>query len=121
MLGTRLRIGKDELGLTLDLAALNVVADGLWTPSVDLAASGESSAENFLHGTLEILGHRLIAHRSCDLNDLVEGNRLGVLDVLLFLPVSRWLFERPNDQRRSGWDDGDGSLTILDGKLDGNS
>jgi hypothetical protein len=93
----RMRIFKDVLRLTLDLAALNVVADGLWTPSVDLAARGESSAENFLHGTLEVLGHGLVPHRSCDLNDLVERNRLGVLDILFLLPVSRWLLERPDD------------------------
>jgi hypothetical protein len=40
-----------------------------------------------------------------------------VLDILLLLSVSRWLLEGFNDERGCGWDNGDGSLTVLDGEL----
>lgn len=83
--------------LTFDLATLNVIADGLRTPAVDLAAGGESSAENLLYGALETLRHRLVAHLTCDLDDLVKWDGLGVLDVLLLLAVSWWLLQRLDD------------------------
>jgi hypothetical protein len=102
--------------LTLDLSALNVIADCLWTPSINLAACGKSSTQDLLDRALQVLRHRLEPHRPRDLDDLVERDGLGVLDVLLLLPVSRWLLESFDDQGRRRWDDGDSRLTVLDGE-----
>ncbi len=44
-----------------------------------------------------------------------------MLDVLLLLPVSRWLLEGSNDEGGCGGDDGHGSLSVLDRELDGNT
>lgn len=104
--------------LTLDLASLNVVRDVLGRAAINLAASGEGSAENLLDGTLEGLGHRLEPHGAGDLNDLVQRDGLGVLDVLLLLAVTRRLLEGLDDQGRGGGNDRDGGLTVLDGEAD---
>ena len=87
--------------------------------TVNGAANGLGSSENFEHGALELLSKTLGAHRPCDLNDLVEGDVAGMLDVLLLLPVTRGLLESANDEGRGGGDNGDSSLTVLDGELDG--
>ena len=102
----------------LDLARLDVVRDVLGAAAVDLAAGGESSTEDFLDGTLKVLGHRLEAHGAGDVDDLVEGNALGVLDVLLLLPVTRGLLKGLDDERRGRRNNRDSSLTVLDGQLD---
>jgi hypothetical protein len=102
----------------LNLARLDVVRDVLRAAAIDLAAGAESSAENLLDGTLQILGHGLEAHGAGDRDDLIEGNALGVLDVLLLLPVTRGLLEGLDDERRGRGDNGDLSLTVLDGQLD---
>lgn len=60
-------------------------------------------------------------HGAGDLNDLVKGNRLGVLDVLLLLTITGRLLEGLDDERRGGGNDGDGSLTVLDTELDGDT
>ena len=83
-----------------------------------MAASGESSSEDLQNGTLEVLGHGLVSHGLGDGDDLVEWDGLGVLDVLLLLAVSRWLLEGLDDERRGGWDNRDGGLTVLDGQAD---
>ena len=44
-----------------------------------------------------------------------------MLDVLLLLPVTGGLLKGTDDKGRGGWDNGDGSLTVLDRKLDGNT
>ena len=44
-----------------------------------------------------------------------------MLDVLLLLAVTRWLLKGLDDEGRGGWNNGDGSLTVLDGKTDGNA
>lgn len=86
-----------------------------------MATNTECGAEDLLHNTLEGLGEALEAHGSCNLDDLVQGNRLAVLDVLLLLAVTRRLLEGTDDQRGGGGDDRDGSLTVLDGKLAGDA
>jgi len=70
-----------------------------------------------LRVTVKLLCQTLEAHCSCNLDDLVQSNRLAVLDVLLFLSVSWWFFEGSDDQGGRGRDDRDGSLTILDCEL----
>lgn len=44
-----------------------------------------------------------------------------MLDVLLLFTISRRFFESSDDEGRRGWDDGYGSLTVLDGELDGDA
>lgn len=105
----------------LDLAGADIVGYGLWRSAIDLAAGGESSAEDLQNGTLEILGHGLVSHGPGNGNDLVERDGLGVLDVLLLLAVSRWLLKGLDDERRGRWDDRDGGLTVLDGQANGDT
>ena len=107
--------------LTLNLAGLDVVGDALGGAAVNLATGGESSADNLKDGTLERLGHGLVAHGAADLDDLVERDGLGVLNVLLLFAVTRGLLEGLDDQGRGRGDDGDGGLTVLDGQADGDA
>jgi hypothetical protein len=101
----------------LDLAGLDVVRDVLGAAPVDLAAGGVCGSEDLLDGTFEVLGHGLEPHNLRNSNDLIERNALGVLDVLLLLAVTWRLLEGLDDEGRGGGDDGNGSLTILDGEL----
>jgi hypothetical protein len=102
----------------LNLARLDVVGDVLGAAAVNLATSAESSSEDLLNGTLQVLGHGLESHGAGNVDDLIEGNALGVLDVLLLLAVAGRLLEGLDDERRSGGNNGNGSLTVLDGQLD---
>lgn len=40
-----------------------------------------------------------------------------MLDIFFLLPITRGLLEGLDDQRGSGWDDGDSGLSVLDGEL----
>jgi hypothetical protein len=102
----------------LNLARLDVIGDRLWAAAIDLATSAEGSAENLLDGTLQVLGHRLEPHGAGDVDDFIERNALGVLDVLLLLSVSGRLLKSLDNERRCGGNDGYGGLTVLDGQLD---
>ena len=106
---------------TLDSAAGNIVLDSLGAAAIDLAADTVGGSQNFLHVTLEGLGEGLELHDTGDLDDLIEGYRLGVLDVLLLLAVSRGLLQGLNDQGGGGGNDGDSGLTVLDGELNGDT
>lgn len=102
----------------LNLAGLDVIADILWASAVNLTSDAESSSEDLLDGTLQLLGEGLETHGAGNLNDLIEGDGLAMLDVLLLLAVARWLLEGLDDEGRCGWNDGDGGLTVLDGESD---
>lgn len=106
---------------TLDLSALNIIADILWASSINLAANAERCAENLLDRSLQRLCHRLEPHRAGDLNDLIESDGLAVLDVLLLLPVARGLLKGLDDEGRGGWDNRDRCLTVLDRKSNGDT
>jgi hypothetical protein len=95
--------------LTIDLASLDVLLNILGAATVNLAANGERSSENLKDGTLEGLGHGAGTHGAGHLNNLVEGDGLVVLDVLLLLAVTRGLLEGLDDQGRGGGNDRDGS------------
>ena len=105
----------------LDVASLDGIGDVLGALAVNLAAGGESGTEDLLNGTLQVLGHGLEAHGAGNVDDLIKGNALGVLDVLLLLPVTRGLLKSLDDERRGGGNDRDGGLTVLDGQLDGDA
>lgn len=107
--------------LTVNLASLDVIGDILGAAAIDLAADGESSTENLKDTTTELLGHRAGAHGAGNLNDVVHGDGLGVLDVLLLLAVTRRLLEGLDDEGRSGGHNRDGGLTVLDGQADGDT
>lgn len=102
----------------VNLASTNGVGDGLGALAIDLATDGVGGTENLLHDSLQRLGERLEAHGAGNVNDLVEGHALVVLDVLLLLAVARGLLQRTDDKGRSTGHDGDGGLTVLDGELD---
>ena len=108
-------------GRTLNLAALDVVRDVLRTSAIYLAANTESRTQNLLHRSLQLLGERLEPHRPGNLDDVVERHALVVLDVLLLFPVAGGLLQGLDDKGRGGGDDRDGGLTVLDGKLDGDT
>jgi hypothetical protein len=105
----------------LDLAGLDVVRDRLRAAAVNLAAGAEGGSENLERGALEVLGHRLESHCAGNGDDLIERNALGVLDVFFLLAVAGRLLEGLDDEGRSGGDDRDGGLTVLDGQLNRNA
>lgn len=83
--------------LTLNLARINRVADRFRALAVYLTANTERCAEDFLHRTLQLLGHALEPHLTGNLDDLIERDGLGVLNVLFLLSISRRLLERLDD------------------------
>jgi len=91
---------------TVNVAVLDLIRDILWTFAVNLAADTECCAENLEYGTLQLLGQRFVgaSHCSSNINNLIQRDGLGVLDVLLLLSVARWLFQGSDDERRGGWD-----------------
>jgi hypothetical protein len=104
--------------LTLDFPRRNLIRNLLRTPPVNLASDRKASAKDLLDRALQFLGHGLESHLASNLNDLVERDRLAVLDVLLLLPVSRGLLERLDDEGRGTRHDRDLSLAVLDRQLD---
>lgn len=103
---------------TVNLSVVDGRNDNLGSLAVDTASDTVSSAENLLNTTSKILGERLEAHRAGDFDDLVKGDRLVVLDVLLLLAITRRLLESLDDQGRGGGNHRHGGLTVLDGELD---
>lgn len=97
---------------------MDVIGDVLGAAAVDLAADGEGSTEDLEDGTLERLGHGAVAHGTGNLNNVIEGDGLVVLDVLLLLAVTRGLLEGLDDKGRGGGNNRDGGLTVLDGETD---
>lgn len=106
---------------TLNLAVIDGLDNGLRGLAVNLAADRVSSSQNLLDTILQVLGERLVAHGAGNLDDLVNGDGLVVLDVLLLLAVTRGLLEGLDDERRGSGNNGDSSLTVLDGQLDGDT
>jgi hypothetical protein len=85
---------------------VDVIGDVLRAAAIDLAADGEGSTEDLEDGTLQRLGHGAGAHDAGNLNNLVEGDGLVVLDVLLLLAVTRGLLEGLDDQGGGGGNNG---------------
>lgn len=106
---------------TINLAVVNALDDGLRGLAINLAADTVGGTQDLLDGSLQLLGERLVAHSAGNLDDLVETDRLVVLDVLLLLAVTRRLLEGLDDERRGGRNNRDLSLTVLDGQLDGDT
>jgi hypothetical protein len=84
---------------TLNLSALDIIADILWTSSINLTTNAECSSENLLDRTLQFLRQRLESHCSRNFDDFFERDGLAVLDVLLLLPVARRLLQGLDDKR----------------------
>lgn len=106
---------------TVNLASLDIVGDVLGAAAIDLAADGEGSTEDLEDSTAELLGHGAGAHGAGNLDDVVEGDGLGVLDVLLLLAVTRRLLEGLDHEGRGGGNNGDSGLTVLDGQAHGDT
>lgn len=107
--------------LTLNRTAINILRNSLRTSSLDLAAHTVCRAKNLFNGTGKVLREGLEPHCSGDLDNVFEGNTLGVLDVLLLLPVTGGFLEGLDNQGGGCGYDGHGGLTVLDGEFDGNS
>ena len=82
-------------------------------------AHGLHGAENFLDGAGKGLGHGLVPHLLSNVNDGVNAEGAGVLDILDLLSVSLWLLKSGDDKSGCGWDDGNCGLAIDDGDLNG--
>ena len=96
---TRIAILRACAIRTLDLATLNIIADILRTPTIYLTSHTKSRAQNLLDSALQFLREALESHRPRNLDDLVKGDRFGMLDVLLLLAVARWFLESFDDKR----------------------
>ena len=107
--------------LTINVPAVNGLRDDPGRLAIHLASDTVSSAQDFLHSALKLLGERLVAHRPGNLDDLVETDRLVVLNVLLLLAVARRLLQRPDNEGRRGRDNRHRSLAVLDGELNGHA
>lgn len=105
-------------GLTVDVAAVNGFNDRLWGLAIDLASHTVSSTQDLLNSARQLLGERLVAHGASNLDNLVEADRLVVLDVLLLLAVARGLLQGLDNEGRGSRDDRNSGLTVLDGELD---
>lgn len=106
---------------TVNFTSLDIVADILGAAAIDLAANGESGAQNLQDGSAELLGQASGPHDTRNVDDLVQRNRLRMLNVLFLLAVTRRLLEGLDDEGRSRRNDGDGGLTILDGESHGDT
>lgn len=114
------RSGVDRK-LTLNVSSLNGLGDGLGALSINLATNAKGRAQNLLHGTLKTLGERLVPHRASNLDDLIECNRLVVLNVLLLLPVARGFLQGSDNEGGCGRNDRNSGLAVLDSELHRNT
>ena len=105
-----------RLELTLNLAAVNVITDSLGTPSINLTPDAVRSPQNLLDRPAQLLRHTLEPHRPRNPDDLVQRDALGMLDVLFLLAVAGRLLEGLDDECGCGGDEGDLSLSVLDGE-----
>lgn len=88
---------------------------------ITLHVHRKCGSQNLQHSSTEFLSERTGAHGASDLNDLVEGDGLGVLDVLLLLAVTGRLLQGTDDEGRGGGNNRNRGLTVLDGELDGDT
>ena len=75
----------------LNVTRVDTLDDVVGRLAVHSAADALRGAKNLLHGARELLRERLGLHCPCDVEDLVQGDVAGVLDVLLLLAVARRL------------------------------
>ena len=113
-------VRETDLGGDLDVTRVDRLDDVVGGATVDGAADRLGRAEDLLDAAGErsregLLG---VAHGAGNVDDGVEFNVARVLDVLLLLAVADGLLEGADDERRSGRDDRDGGLTVLDRELD---
>jgi hypothetical protein len=91
-------IAEPRQAPTLNLSTLNIVTDIFWTSPINLATNTKSSTENLFDPTLELLRERLESHGTSDFDNLIQGDRLAMLDILFLLAVPRGLFQSFDDE-----------------------
>ena len=101
---TGLFVGDD------DLLIIDHLLDGSGTVSVDGAADGKASAEDFLHGARQLSSEGLESHLSGNVHDLIQGDVAIVLDELGRLLVSHGLVQSSQNEGRSGRENDHGRL-----------
>ena len=74
--------------LTVNLTSQDVVRDVLGTSALNLATNAVRRTQDLPYCSRQVLGERLVAHRPADLDNLLQRDGLGVLDVLLLLAVA---------------------------------
>lgn len=116
--GFEMQLGRGKGLLTVNLTSVDSIGDGLGALAVNLASNTVCRSQNLLDTTLQRLRERLVAHGSRNLDDLLQRNRLVVLDVLLLLAIAGGLLEGADDEGGGSGDNGDGGLTVLDSELD---
>ena len=72
----------------LNVTRVDTLDDVVGRLAVHSAANALRGAKNLLHGARELLRERLGLHCPCNVEDLVQGDVAGVLDVLLLLAVA---------------------------------
>jgi hypothetical protein len=105
----------------LDFTGIDGITKILGVLAIDSAANGESSTKDFLDGTLKLTSEGLVTHGTGDLNNVIKRDVTRVLDVLLLLAVTRGLLKSSDDQGRGGRNNGNLSLTVLNGQLNGDT
>ena len=85
--------------------------------TVNGAPDGLRGAEDLLHDSGELLGHRPGPHDPGGVDDVVHGDVAVVLDVLDLLAVARGLLQGLDDEGSGRGDDGHLGLPVLDGEL----
>merc|ERR1711953_43105 len=87
--------------------------------AVNGASNRLSCSKDFLDSSGQVLGDGTWPHNTCSAEDVIHGDVTVVLDVLDLLPVTWRLLQGLDDEGSGGGDDGNGSLPVLDGQLDG--
>lgn len=106
---------------TVNVTTVNSSDDDSRGLAVNLAAYAASRAQNLLDSSSKFLRERLVAHSAGDLDHVVEGHGLVVLDVLLLLAVARRLLQRLDDEGRGRGHNRNSRLAVLNRELDGHA
>lgn len=86
--------------------------------SFNVATHRAASTEDFQDGSLKFTSQRLDTGLTGDFDDLIEGERSVMLDVLFLLAITRGFLKSLNDQTSSRRFQFNGSDTVGNSKLD---
>jgi len=103
----------------LELASSDLFDEIVWVLVVDGATNRVSSSQELTADTAQVLGHGSVLHDPSSTEHIIPSNVTIVADVLDLLSVPRWLLQGLDQQSTGTWHNRHGSLTVLNGKLDG--